>query len=81
MGRKKGSLKETLSYAMHKDDPTLFSVNYRDRDAIKTETLSNFMAGEEFYDIPITRIVEIIRDGKVVWERGQKQVKVKRLPC
>ena len=78
MGRKKGSLKETLSYAMHKDDSSLFLVNYRDKDTIKTETLNNFISSEEFSDIPITRIVEIIRDGRVVWRRGQKQVNVKK---
>ena len=76
---KKGSLQETLSYAIHKDRTELFTVSYRDKDKIKTNSLQDFMTKEEFSDIPLTRIVQIIRDGEVVWEKGQKQIKVKRL--
>jgi uncharacterized protein (UPF0248 family) len=77
MGKRKGSLKETLSYAMHKDNPKLFSVSYRDKDKIKTDPLEDFMTKEEFSEIPLTRILEITRNGNVVWEKGQKQVKLK----
>ena len=77
MGKRKGSLKETLSYAMHKDNPKLFSISYRDKDKIKTDLLEDFMTKEEFADIPLTRILEITRNGNVVWEKGQKQVKLK----
>ena len=77
MGKKKGSLKETLSYAMYKDTPKLFSVSYRDKDKIRTDSLEDFMTKEEFSDIPLTRILEITRNGDVVWEKGQKQVKLK----
>ena len=57
MGKRKGSLKETLSYAMHKDNPKLFSISYRDKDKIKTDSLEDFMTKEEFSDIPLTRIL------------------------
>lgn len=77
MGRK-GSLKETLSYAMHKDRTELFTVSYRDKDKIRTDQLQDFMTKEEFSDIPLTRIVQIRRASEVVWEKGQKQVKVKK---
>ena len=75
---KKGSLQETLSYAMHKDRTELFTVSYRDRDKIKTNSLEDFMTKEEFSEIPLTRILQITRKGEVVWEKGQKQIKVKK---
>lgn len=74
----KGSLEESLSYAMYKDNSSLFSVSYRDKEDIKTDTLNNFMQRADLADIPITRILTIIRDGKIVWRKGQKQVSVKR---
>ena len=78
MGKRKGSLKETLSYALHGDDPKLFFVSYRDKERIRTDKLLDFMTKEEFSDIPLTRIVRIIRKDEVVWEKGQKQVALKK---
>lgn len=78
MGKRKGSLKETLSYALHSDDPKLFFVSYRDKERIRTDPLEDFMTKEEFSEIPLTRIVRIMRKEEVVWEKGQHQVKVKR---
>ncbi len=69
MGKRKGSLKETLSSALHKDDPIFYK--------IKTESLEDFIAKEEFSDIPLTRILQITRNGEVVWEKGQQQIKGK----
>jgi uncharacterized protein (UPF0248 family) len=77
--KRKGSLEETLSYALYRDVPETYAVSYRDRDRIKKATLKSFFQGEEYSDIPITRIVEITRDGELVWEKGQKQVTVKKL--
>lgn len=74
---RKGSLNETLSYAMHKDDPHLYRVSYRDKDMVKTVSLLNFMNSEEFSDIPVTRIMQIIKEESVVWKKGQKEVSVK----
>jgi uncharacterized protein (UPF0248 family) len=78
MGKRKGSLKETLSYALHSDDPSLFSVSYRDKDKIKKVSLQDFVTREEFSDIPLTRILQITRSGLAVWEKGQKQIKVNK---
>ncbi len=75
MGKRKGSLKETLSYAMYRDNPQLYSVGYRDKDAIKRASLADFLTREEFSDIPITRIVEIRKEETLVWQKGQKEVK------
>lgn len=77
MKKRKGSLKETLSYALHGDDPKLFSVSYRDKDKIRTDSLKDFMTMEELADVPLTRIVRIMREEEIVWEKGQHQVKVK----
>jgi uncharacterized protein (UPF0248 family) len=74
---RKGSLDETLSYAMYKDDPKFYSVTYRDKNTFKNESLTDFMTKEEFSDIPLTRIQEIRKGQRVVWEKGQKQLKVK----
>jgi uncharacterized protein (UPF0248 family) len=78
MPKRKGSLDETLSYAIHKDDPRLYSVSYRDKDVIKTCLLADFVTKEEFSEIPITRILQISKEGIVVWRKGQKRVSVKQ---
>lgn len=79
---RKGSLKETLSFAMHGDDPKLYVVSYRDKNMVRREPLAEFLIAEEFSDIPLTRILEIRRSGELVWEKGQKELKVKTiLPC
>ena len=75
--KRKGSLKETLSFALYGDDPRLFTVTYRDKDLFKEVTLEDFMNQEDLGDIPITRIVTIARKCKVVWRKGQKDVSLK----
>lgn len=74
--KRKGSLEETLSYCIYKEDPKLFTVSYRDKKSIKTESLFDFITKEEFVDIPISRIVQI-KGKQIVWKKGQKQVIVK----
>lgn len=77
MGKRKGSLEETLSYCIHKEDPRFFMVSYRDKNLVRTESLSDFITKEEFADIPISRIVQI-KGKEVIWEKGQKQVNLKK---
>lgn len=77
MGKRKGSLEETLSYCIYKEDPKLFTVSYRDKNLVRTESLSDFITKEEFADIPISRIVQI-KGKEVVWKKGQKKVNVKK---
>jgi uncharacterized protein (UPF0248 family) len=67
-----------LSYAAYKDDPALFYVSYRDKDLIRRVSLVEFMKGEEFAEIPITRILRIDRAGRDVWSKGQKTVALKK---
>ncbi len=75
--KRKGSLKETLSFALYGDDPHLFTVTYRDKDLFKEVNLDDFMNREDLGDIPITRIITVARNGKVVWRKGQKEVSLK----
>jgi uncharacterized protein (UPF0248 family) len=77
--RRKGSLEETISFAMHSDDPENYIVFYRDKDTMKEATLRDYMEGEDYSAIPLTRIVRIKRrGGEDVWIKGQKEVLVKK---
>jgi uncharacterized protein (UPF0248 family) len=75
--RKKGSLEETLSYSLFKEDPTEYLVSYRDKDRIKQVNLKDFMDSEDFSAIPLTRIRLISKNGRIVWRKGQKEIIVK----
>jgi len=78
-GKRKGSLEETISYAFYKDDPTSYTVFYRDKEKIKEASLKDFVEGEVFSPIPLTRIVQITRNEKdLVWKKGQKELSVKQ---
>ena len=46
-------------------------------DSYKTAALHDFMNGEDYADIPTSRIVMISRTGKAVWKKGQKEILVK----
>ena len=78
MGKRKGSLEETLSFAQHNDDSNLYTVSYRDKDRTKIVTLKDFLTADEFSEVPLTRILQITREKKLVWQKGQKQVELKR---
>jgi hypothetical protein len=76
--KRKGSLEETISYAMYKDDPELYIVSYRDKDLIKDASLEEFVESEYFAPVPLTRITQLRRVGRgIVWRKGQKQLLVK----
>jgi uncharacterized protein (UPF0248 family) len=76
-GKRKGSLEETISFALHKDDPETYTVYYRDKDSIKVATLKEFILSEYFSQIPLTRIIQIKRGkNEVVWNKGQKEITV-----
>jgi len=52
-------------------------VSYRDKDRIKQASLPEFMNAEDYSPITITRIVQISKDGRLVWKKGQKDLTVK----
>jgi hypothetical protein len=76
--RRKGSLEETLSYALYKDETNLYSVFYRDKDQIKRASLKDFMESVEMSEIPLNRITGISRENLAVWTKGQKDLRVKK---
>ena len=76
--RRKGSLEETISFAMYKDNSTQYEVSYRDKDRIAKVNLKDFLTKEEFAPIPLTTIIQISKNDDVVWKKGQKEVAVKR---
>ncbi len=66
----KGRLEEVISKALYGDDPSLYVVEYRDRDEIVSCGLLEFLRrSEKFTVIPASRIVRVRRGGKVVFER------------
>lgn len=76
--KRKGSLEETISYAMYSDDPDKYTVYYRDKDLIKEANLKEFMESEYFSPIPITRVTKLTRESRgTVWKKGQKELLVK----
>lgn len=77
ISKKKGSLEETLSYAIYKDDPLRYTVSYRDKNKIVEVNLKEFIKNEEYSVIPITRITLLVREGKLVWKKGQKELLIK----
>ena len=68
MGKKKGKLQEVLSKAIYADDPSLYSIFYRDYNTIITTTLVKFMIlSRNLQIIPATRILKIMRKEQIVY--------------
>ena len=68
MGKKKGKLQEVLSKAIYADDPSLYSIFYRDYNTIITTTLVKFMIlSQNLQIIPATRILKIMRKEQIVY--------------
>ncbi len=76
-GKRKGSLEETISYAIYKDNPFSYVVSYRDKDQIKEATLKDFLNAEEYSPIPFSRVTQVTKLGMIVWKKGQKEILVK----
>ncbi len=67
---RKGLLQEIISKAMYADDINMYSVCYRDMDALKEVALKDFLElSENFRLIPANRIVYIKRVGKILYTR------------
>ena len=72
---KKGRLEEIFSKAIYSDDPTLYSVYYRDFDSLLEVSLLEFVrASENFELIAASRIMRITKDGKVLYSRKNTQI-------
>ena len=67
---KKGRLEEIFSKAIYSDDPTLYSVYYRDFDSLLEVSLLEFVrASENFELIPASRVMRVTKDGKVLYSK------------
>jgi hypothetical protein len=70
MARRKGKLEEIFSKALYADDPSLYSVSYRDFKSIAQVPLLEFLdLSENFELIPANRIMIVSRDGKELYRK------------
>ena len=70
MTRRKGRLEEIFSKALYADDPSLYSVSYRDFESIAEVSLLEFLdLSENFELIPANRIIIVSRDGKELYRK------------
>ncbi|MGC8556236.1 MAG: hypothetical protein ACP5NG_04445 [Conexivisphaera sp.] len=82
MGRRKGALEEVLSRALHADDPARYTVVFRDMDGLRELGLREFLEeSDAFSRVPASRIVEVRRNGEVVFRRrGARSCRGARCP-
>lgn len=76
MRRKKGKLQEILSKALYADNPSLYIISYRDFDTINSIPLLEFIEiSHNFEIIPATRIVQITKEEKIIYQKGISEFK------
>ncbi len=64
----KGVLKEIISKALYADDPSLYTIGYRDLDQIRELPLLEFIKeSDNFNLIPITRIVYVKKRDNILY--------------
>ena len=67
---RKGKLAEILSKARYADDPNSYIVGYQNFDTVIEVTLPEFIKlSDNFETIPITRIRNIRKDGKILYSK------------
>ena len=70
MTRKKGAIREIISKALYYDDPSDYRIFYRDFERVVEVSLTQFIEASNFLQtIPITRIVEIRKANKIIYEK------------
>ena len=70
MGRKKGELQEILSKAIYADNPAMYIISYRDFNTIISIPLLEFIEiSQNFEIIPATRIIQITREGIIIYKK------------
>jgi uncharacterized protein (UPF0248 family) len=71
VARRKGELEEVLSLALHADDPDRYVIVFRDMNSLVEMKLRAFLEESgRFTKVPASRIVEVRRDGVVVFRRA-----------
>ncbi len=67
---RKGRLEEIFSRALYADDPTLYSVSYRDFENIVEVPLQEFLKlSENFAVIPPNRILLVKKNGQILYQK------------
>lgn len=67
---RKGKLAEIFSKALYNDNPNLYLIGYLDFGEIKETTLLEFLkVSENFGTIPVTRIVYIKKENRVLFSK------------
>ncbi|MEJ7640835.1 MAG: DUF504 domain-containing protein [Candidatus Nitrosocosmicus sp.] len=67
---KKGKIEEIFSKALYADNPSNYSVVYRDFENFKQLNLRDFITlSENFQLIPITRIIKIQKGKKILYQK------------
>jgi uncharacterized protein (UPF0248 family) len=70
MSKRKGSIREIISKALYYDDPSLYSVYYRDFETVVQVTLKDFLESSNYLEtIPVTRIIEIRKASQVLYRK------------
>lgn len=70
---RKGKLAEIFSKALYNDNPNLYLIGYLDFGEIKETTLPEFLkVSENFGTIPVTRIVYIKKENRVLFSKKRK---------
>ena len=70
MRKKKGKLQEILSKAIYADNPHKYIISYRNFDTILSVPLLKFMeVSQNFEIIPATRIIQIKKEERIVYEK------------
>lgn len=68
---KKGRLEEIFSKALYADDPSFYSVSYRDFERIVEVSLPEFVSlSENFTLIPQSRIAMVKKGGQVLYRKA-----------
>lgn len=69
----KGRLEEIISKALYADDPKSYIVEYREYHRIERCDLKEFLErSNNFSVIPASRIIRILREGVVVFEKKNR---------
>ena len=80
MRRKKGKLQEILSKALYADNPSLYIISYRDFHRIDYSSLLEFIEiSHNFEIIPATRIVQITKEERIIYQKGISEFKKRKI--
>ena len=80
MRRKKGKLQEILSKALYADNPSLYIISYRDFNTINSIPLLEFIEiSHNFEIIPATRIVQITKEERIIYQKGISEFKKRKI--